>query len=124
MLETERALLVALVELRKKLREESIAQTRLMAALGPLAQRNAFREKLAVLGPLPALAHDARERRERAERILDEATHERARLERDAARRRERLAELVVPEKLLGVSTEAIERLRDRVGGHRTGEKE
>ncbi|HWZ87864.1 MAG TPA: AAA family ATPase [Polyangiaceae bacterium] len=123
-LQTERARLEALVERRKKLREESIAQTRLMAALGPLAQRNAFREKRAVLGPLPALAHDARERRERAERILDEATHERARLERDAARRRERLAELIVPENLLGVSADAIERLRDRVGGHRTAEKD
>ena len=98
----ERARLESLVERRKKLREESIAQTRLQAALGPIAQRNALREKLAALGVVPALPEDARERRERAQRTLDQVTHDRTRLERDSAKKRERLAELVVPEDLLG----------------------
>ena len=123
-LQTERARLEALVELRKNRRQEYAAQDRLKVTLGPIAQRQALLEKLAALGPVPALAENARERRERAQRILDEATHERARLEREAAKKRERLAELVVPENLLGVSVEAIERLRDRVGGHRTAEKD
>ncbi len=123
-LQAERDKLEALIERRKKLREESIAQTRLQSALGPLAQRNALREKLAVLGAVPALAEDARERREQAQRMLDDATREQSRIERDVAKKRERLAELVVPENLLGVSVEAIERLRDRVGGFRTAEKD
>jgi uncharacterized protein YhaN len=123
-LQAEQARLEALVERRKKLREESIAQTRLQAALGPIAQRNAFREKLAALGALPALPEDARERRERAQRTLDQVTHERTRLERDSSKKRERLAELVVPEDLLGVSADAINQLRDRVGDYRKAEKD
>ncbi|HEY4105008.1 MAG TPA: AAA family ATPase, partial [Polyangiaceae bacterium] len=123
-LDQEKTRLEALVDRRKRLREELIAQTRLQQALGPIAQRNALREKLEALGAVPALAPNARERRERAQRTLDEATHERARLDRESSKKRDRLAELIVPENLLGVSADAIERLRDRVGGHRTAEKD
>jgi len=111
-------------ERRKKLREQSNAHSRLDAVLGPIAQRNALRDKLDALGPLPLLAEDASERRVRAQRTLDEASHERARLERDVAKKQERLAELVVPENLLGVSAEAIEKLRDRVGKFRAAEED
>jgi uncharacterized protein YhaN len=123
-LHAERGRLEALIERRKKLREESSAQTRLQAALGPIAQRNALREKRAALGPVPTLPENARERRERAQRTLDQVTHDRARLERESAKKRERLAELVVPEDLLGVSAEAINQLRDRVGDFRKAEKD
>lgn len=123
-LEAERARLVELGERRKQLREESNAKSRLDAVLGPIAQRNALREKLDALGTVPLLPPDATEQRQRAQRTLDEAAHERVRLERDAHKKRERLAELVVPEKLLGVSAEALVELRDRVGGYRQAEKD
>ena len=92
--------------------------------LGPIAQRNALSDKLDALGVLPRLAEDAGERRVRAQRTLDEAQHERARLEREIGKKQERLAELVVPENLLGVSAEAIEKLRDRVGKFRAAEED
>jgi len=123
-LEAARTRLEELGERRKKLREESNAQSRLDAVLGPIAQRNALREKLDALGHLPRLNEDAGERRVRAQRTLDEAQHERARLERELAKKQERLAELVVPENLLGVSAEAIEKLRDRVGKFRAAEED
>lgn len=123
-LEAARSRLEELGERRKKLREESNAQSRLDAVLGPIAQRNALRDKLDALGSLPRLAEDASERRVRAQRTLDEAQHERVRLERELAKKRERLAELVVPENLLGVSGEAIEKLRDRVGKFRAAEED
>ena len=123
-LEAARSRLEELGDRRKKLREESNAQSRLDAVLGPIAQRNALREKLDALGALPRLAEDASERRVRAQRTLDEAQHERTRLEREIAKKRERLAELVVPENLLGVSVEAIEKLRDRVGKFRAAEED
>ncbi|HEY0466668.1 MAG TPA: AAA family ATPase, partial [Polyangiaceae bacterium] len=123
-LEGARRRLEALGERRKKLREESNAQSRLDAVLGPIAQRNALRDKLDALGALPLLAEDAGERRVRAQRTLDEAQHERARLERELKKKQERLAELVVPENLLGVSAEAIEKLRDRVGKFRAAEED
>ncbi|MEI9954413.1 MAG: AAA family ATPase [Pseudomonadota bacterium] len=119
-----RSRLEELGERRKKLREESNTHSRLDAVLGPIAQRNALREKLDALGVLPLLAEDAGERRVRAERTLDEAQHERARLEREIKKKQERLAELVVPENLLGVSAEAIEKLRDRVGKFRAAEED
>lgn len=123
-LEAARARLEELGERRKKLREESNAQSRLDAVLGPIAQRNALSEKLAALGALPRLSEDASERRIKAQRTLDEAQHERARLEREIAKKQERLAELVVPENLLGVSSEAIEKLRDRVGKYRAAQED
>ncbi|HEY3252540.1 MAG TPA: AAA family ATPase, partial [Polyangiaceae bacterium] len=123
-LEGARRRLEELGERRKKLREESNAQSRLDAVLGPIAQRNALREKLDALGVLPLLAEDAGERRVRAQRTLDEAQHERARLERELKKKQERLAELIVPENLLGVSAEAIEKLRDRVGKFRAAEED
>ena len=123
-LEAARARLEELGERRKKAREESNAQSRLDAVLGPIAQRNALREKLDALGVVPILAEDAGERRVRAQRTLDEAQHERARLQREVEKKRERLAELVVPENLLGVSAEAIEKLRDRVGKFRAAEED
>jgi len=123
-LDAARSRLEELGERRKKLREESNAQSRLDAVLGPIAQRNALRDKLSALGVLPRLAEDAGERRVRAQRTLDEAQHERARLEREIGKKRERLAELVVPENLLGVSAEAIEKLRDRVGKFRAAEED
>jgi len=123
-LESARARLDELGERRKKLREESNAQSRLDAVLGPIAQRNALSEKLSALGALPRLSEDASERRTKAQRTLDEAQHERARLEREIAKKQERLAELVVPENLLGVSGEAIEKLRDRVGKYRAAEED
>ncbi len=101
-LQAARSRLEELGERRKKLREESNAQSRLDAVLGPIAQRNALRDKLDALGALPLLAEDAGERRLRAQRTLDEAQHERARLERELGKKKERLAELVVPENLLG----------------------
>ena len=123
-LEAARTRLEELGERRKKLREESNAQSRLDAVLGPIAQRNALRDKLDALGSLPRLVEDATERRLRAQRTLDEAQHERARLQREIAKKQERLAELVVPENLLGVSGEAIEKLRDRVGKFRAAEED
>ena len=123
-LEAARIRLEELGERRKRLREESNAQSRLDAVLGPVAQRNALREKLDALGVLPRLAEDASERRLRAQRTLDEAQHERARLEREMTKKQERLAELVVPENLLGVSGDAIEKLRDRVGKFRAAEED
>jgi len=123
-LEAARTRLEELGERRKKLREESNTQSRLDAVLGPIAQRNALRERLDGLGVLPLLAEDAGERRVRAQRTLDEAQHERARLEREIAKKQERLAELVVPENLLGVSSDAIEKLRDRVGKFRAAEED
>ncbi|HEX2670141.1 MAG TPA: AAA family ATPase, partial [Polyangiaceae bacterium] len=123
-LEAARSRLEELGERRKKLREESNAQSRLDAVLGPIAQRNALRDKLDALGALPRLAEDAGERRVRAQRTLDEAQLERTRLEREIAKKAERLAELVVPENLLGVSVEAIEKLRDRVGKFRAAEED
>lgn len=123
-LEAARARLEELGERRKKLREESNAQSRLDAVLGPIAQRNALRDKLDALGALPRLAEDAGERRVRALRTLDEAQHERSRLEREIAKKQERSAELVVPENLLGVSGDAIEKLRDRVGKFRAAEED
>jgi len=123
-LEAARARLEELSESRKKLRERSNAHSRLDAVLGPIAQRNALRDKLDALGTLPLLAEDAAECRVRAQRTLDEAQHERARLERELNKKRERLAELVVPENLLGVSAEAIEKLRDRVGKFRAAEED
>jgi len=123
-LDAARSRLEELGERRKKLREESNAQSRLDAVLGPIAQRNALRDKLDALGTLPRLDEDAGERRVRAQRTLDEAQHERARLEREIAKKRERLAELVVPENLLGVSGDAIEKLRDRVGKFRAAEED
>ena len=123
-LEAERKKLDELSERRKQLREESNTQSRLDAVLGPIAQRNDLRGKLDALGALPPLPADATERRLRAQRVLDEALHERARLERDLQKKRERLAELVLPENLLGVSGEAIGELRDRVGGYRQAEKD
>ena len=123
-LEAARALLEELGERRKELREASNAHSRLDAVLGPIAQRNALQGKLDALGVLPLLAEDAAERRSRAQRTLDEAQHERARLERESNKKRERLAELVVPENLLGVSAEAIEKLRDRVGKFRAAEED
>ncbi|HKO51205.1 MAG TPA: AAA family ATPase [Polyangiaceae bacterium] len=123
-LKAARSRLEELGERRKQLREESNAQSRLDAVLGPIAQRNALRDKLIALGPLPLLAEDAGERRVRAERTLDEAQHERARLEREIKKKQDRLAELVVPENLLGVSAEAIEKLRDRVGKFRAAEED
>jgi uncharacterized protein YhaN len=123
-LESARARLDELGERRKKLREQSNAQSRLDAVLGPIARRNALRDKLDALGSLPRLADDASERRQRAQRTLDEALHERARLEREVAKKHERLGELVVPENLLGVSVEAIEKLRDRVGKFRAAEED
>ena len=123
-LEGARSRLAELGERRKKLREESNAQSRLDAVLGPIAQRNALRDKLDALGSVPLLAEDASDRRVRAERLLDEAQHERARLERELNKKQERLAELVVPENLLGVNAEAIEKLRDRVGKFRAAEED
>jgi uncharacterized protein YhaN len=123
-LESARTRLGELGERRKKLREESNAQSRLDAVLGPIAQRNALRDRLSALGPVPLLAEDASDRRVRAERLLDEAQHERVRLEREISKKQERLAELVVPENLLGVSPEAIEKLRDRVGKFRAAEED
>lgn len=123
-LEAARARLAELAERRKRLREESNQQSRLDAVLGPIAQRNALREKLDALGRLPILPEDASELRVRAQRTVDDAAHERARLEREVVRKRERLAELVVPENLLGVSGEAIEKLRDRVGKFRAAQED
>ena len=123
-LESARARLDELGERRKKLREQSNAQSRLDAVLGPIARRNALRDKLDALGSLPRLADDASERRQRAQRTKDEALHERARLEREVGKKQERLAELVVPDNLLGVSVEAIEKLRDRVGKFRAAEED
>jgi uncharacterized protein YhaN len=123
-LAAEKARLLGLIERRRRLREESFAQKGLQSALGPIAKRNDLRDKLAQLGALPVLADDARERRERAQRALEQATHESARLEREALKKRARLAELVVPDNLLGASAEAIERLRDRVGDFRKAEKD
>ena len=123
-LEAARTRLEELGERRKKLREESNAHSRLDAVLGPIAQRNALCDKLSALGVVPLLAEDAGERRVRAQRTLDEAQHERARLERELKKKQERLAELVVPENLLGVSAEAIEKLRDRVGKFRAAEED
>ncbi len=61
--------------------------------LGPIAQRNAFaRRSWTRSAALPRLAEDAGERRVRAQRTLDEAQHERTRLEREIAKKRERLA--------------------------------
>ncbi|MEP7051449.1 MAG: AAA family ATPase, partial [Pseudomonadota bacterium] len=122
-LEAERTRLSELGERRKKLRELSNAQSRLDAVLGPIARRNALRERLDELGALPILAADASERRVQAQRTLAEAAPERARLEREIAKKKERLAELVIPANLLGVNPEAIEKLRDRVGGYRTAEE-
>ena len=121
-LDSERARLSELGERRKKLRELSNQQSRLDGVLGPIAQRNALREKLDALGALPILPDDASERRQRAQRTLDEAVHERARLERELHKKQERLAELVVPENLLGVDAEAVKKLRDRVGEFRKAE--
>jgi uncharacterized protein YhaN len=121
-LDSERGRLSELGERRKQLREESNAHSRLDAVLGPIAIRNALREKLEALGTLPTLPVDASERRTRAQRTLDEAAHERARLEREQQKKLERLHELVLPENLLGVDAEAIGKLRDRVGGYRTAE--
>ena len=123
-LEAAQRRLEELGERRKKLREESNAQSRLDAVLGPIAQRNALRDRLDALGVVPLLSEDAGERRQRAERLLDEALHERARLERELKKKQDRLAELVVPENLLGVSAEAIEKLRDRVGKFRAAEED
>ncbi len=123
-LHAERARLLELGERRKQLRQESNAQSRLDAVLGPIAQRNALRERLDALGTLPVLAEDATERRMRAQRTVDEAAHERVRLEREIAKKHERLAELVAPDKLLGVSADAIEKLRDRVGRFRAAEED
>lgn len=123
-LEAARSRLEELGERRKKLREESNAQSRLDAVLGPIAQRNALRDKLHALGAVPRLGEDATERRSRAQRTLDEAQQEGARLQREIAKKQERLAELVVPENLLGVSGEAIEKLRDRVGKFRAAEED
>ena len=123
-LDAERARLSELGEKRKKLREESNAQSRLDAVLGPIARRNALRDKLDELGVLPVLPADASERRVRAQRTLDEAAPERARLEREIAKKQERLAELVIPANLLGVNPEAIEKLRDRVGKFRAAEED
>ncbi len=122
--DAERARLAELGERRKRLREESNAQSRLDGVLGPLARRNALRDKLDALGALPILADGASERRVRAQRTLDEAAPERARLERELAKKQERLAELVVPENLLGVNAEAIEKLRDSVGEFRKADKD
>jgi len=121
-LDSEGARLSELGERRKKLRELSNQQSRLLGVLGPIAQRNALREKLDALGALPILPDDASERRQRAQRTLDEAVHERARLERELRKKQERLAELVVPENLLGVDAEAVKKLRDRVGEFRKAE--
>ncbi|MEO6602166.1 MAG: AAA family ATPase, partial [Polyangiaceae bacterium] len=121
-LESERGRLAELGERRKLIREESNAQSRLDAVLGPIAIRNALRENLDALGALPTLPVDASERRTRAQRTLDEATHERARLQREQQKKQERLRELALPENLLGVDAEAIGKLRDRVGGYRTAE--
>ncbi len=121
-LHSERTRLSELSERRKQLREESNAHSRLDAVLGPIAIRNALREKLNGLGSLPLLPEDASERRARAQRTLDEAAHERARLEREQKKKQDRLAELVLPENLLGVDADAIAKLRDRVGGYRTAE--
>ena len=121
-LDSERRRLNELGERRKQLREESNAHSRLDAVLGPIAIRNALREKLDALGALPALPSDAGERRTRAQRTLDEGAHERARLGRELQKKQERLRELVLPENLLGVDAEAIAKLRDRVGGYRTAE--
>ncbi|HEY3665667.1 MAG TPA: AAA family ATPase [Polyangiaceae bacterium] len=123
-LEQERARLNELGERRKKLRELSNTQSRLLGVLGPVAQRNALREKLDALGALPLLPDDVSERRQRALRTQDEAAHERARLERELHKKQERLAELVVPENLLGVNADAIEKLRDRVGKFRAAEED
>ncbi len=121
-LESERQRLRELGERRRQLREESNAHSRLDAVLGPIAIRNALREKLDAFGVLPTLPVDASERRVRAERTLDEAAHERARLSREQGKKEERLRELVLPENLLGVDAEALAKLRDRVGGYRTAE--
>jgi uncharacterized protein YhaN len=121
-LESERRRLGELGERRKHLREESNAHSRLDAVLGPIAIRNALREKLDALGALPALPVDAGERRTRALRTLDEAAHERSRLAREQEKKQQRLRELVLPENLLGVDADAIGKLRDRVGGYRTAE--
>jgi uncharacterized protein YhaN len=123
-LDAARRRLEELGERRKKLREESNESSRLDAVLGPIAQRNALCAKLAALGELPLLPEDASERRIRAQRTQDEARYERARLERELNKKQERLAELVVPENLLGVSPEAIEKLRDRVGRFRAAEED
>ncbi|MES1178717.1 MAG: AAA family ATPase [Myxococcales bacterium] len=121
-LDSERRRLSELGERRKQLREESNDHSRLDAVLGPIAIRNALREKLDALGALPTLPADAGERRTRAQRTLDEAAHELARLTREQQKKQERLRELVLPENLLGVDAEAIGKLRDRVGGYRTAE--
>ncbi|MEO8902306.1 MAG: AAA family ATPase [Polyangiaceae bacterium] len=123
-LDAERARLSELGEQRKKLREESNAQSRLDAVLGPIARRNALRDRLNELGALPVLSADAPERRIRAQRTLDEAAPESARLERELAKKNERLSELVIPANLLGVNAEAIEKLRDRVGKFRAAEED
>ena len=121
-LSSERARLTELGERRKQLRERSNQQSRLLGVLGPIAQRNALRDKLDALGVLPILPDDASERRQRAQRTLDEAVHERARLGRELLKKQERLALLVVPENLLGVDAEAVKKLRDRVGEFRKAE--
>jgi len=123
-LDSERKRVTDLGERRKKLLEDSIALSRLDGALGPIARRGALREKLAAIGPVPALPEDASERRRSAERIRDDLSTERARLQREFNKKQERLAELVVQENLLGVSPEAIEKLRDLVGEFRKAQED
>ena len=123
-LNAERTRLLELSERRKQLREQINAQSRLDAVLGPIAQRNAVQAKLESLGSVPVLAEDASERRIGAQRTLDEATPERARLEREMGKQRARLAELVVPAHLLGVNSEAVNALRDKVGEFRKADKD
>jgi len=73
--------LAALIERRKRLRDKP-RLTRAAEALGPIAQRNALRESSRCSHGCQRLAHDARERRERAQRCWTRPKHERARLER------------------------------------------
>jgi len=110
---------------QKRLREQATTHARLQEALARIAQRNALREKLTLLGTLPALAMTRASGASARSAVLDQA---KARTSATRARRGEEAAsgclssssgELAGRDSGGGSSDCA-----NRVGGHRSAEKD
>jgi uncharacterized protein YhaN len=108
----------------RELHSEQSKLSRVRAVLPWLAKRSELLRQLSEIGQVPPLPGDATERRQTAERKLDLASAESARLLADLERSKARLRTLQIPDGLLRISESTIEVLQDRLGRHRAAEQD
>lgn len=102
----------------EELMAERARLERVRRVLPDLARRAEILAELDALADFVVLPADAAERRARAQRALEEADREAARLEEECASVQGRLDKLDIPQSLVTIDEVVVKHVRDALGGH------